>query len=87
VEAFWLPPGASTLVGVFRSSTSPPISAAGSLPKRAVEFPLVRTARSALYFDGLTYRRTPEGIESWVIIGLGDGGTRPERFLYAPLAP
>ena len=56
-------------------------------PERAVEFPLVRTARSALYFDGLTYRRTPEGIESWVIIGLGDGGTRPERFLYAPRAP
>ena len=56
-------------------------------PERAVEFPLIRTARSALYFDGLTYRRTPEGIESWVIIGLGDGGTRPERFLYAPRAP
>jgi Domain of unknown function (DUF6265) len=56
-------------------------------PERAVEFPLIRTARSAVYFDGLTYRRTPEGIESWVIIGLGDGGTRPERFLYAPRAP
>ena len=56
-------------------------------PERAVEFPLVRTARSALYFDGLTYRRTPEGIESWVVIGLGDGGTRPERFLYTPRAP
>lgn len=56
-------------------------------PERAVEFPLVRTARSALYFDGLTYRRTAEGIESWVVIGLGDGGTRPERFLYTPRAP
>ena len=53
-------------------------------PERAVEFPLVRTARSALYFDGLTYRRTLEGLESWVIIGMGDGGTRPERFLYTP---
>jgi len=52
-----------------------------------VEFPLVRTARSALYFDGLTYRRTADGIESWVVIGLGDRGTRPERFLYAPRAP
>jgi len=56
-------------------------------PERAVEFPAVRTARSALYFDGLTYRRTADGIESWVVIGLGDGGTRPERFLYAPRAP
>ena len=26
-------------------------------PERAVEFPLVRATRSALYFDGLTYRR------------------------------
>jgi hypothetical protein len=56
-------------------------------PERAVEFPLVRTARSALFFDGLTYRRTAEGLESWVIIGIGDGGTRPERFLYAPRTP
>jgi hypothetical protein len=55
-------------------------------PERAVEFPLVRTARSTLYFDGLTYRRTAEGIESWVVIGVGDGGTRPERFLYTPRA-
>jgi hypothetical protein len=56
-------------------------------PERAVQFPLVRTARSAVYFDGLTYRRTGEGLESWVVIGLGDGGTRPERFLYTPRAP
>jgi hypothetical protein len=56
-------------------------------PERAVEFPLVHTPRSALYFDGLTYRRTAEGIESWVVIGLGDGGTRPERFRYTPRAP
>ena len=56
-------------------------------PERAAEFPLVRTARSALYFDRLTYRRTPEGIESWVIIGIGDGCTRPERLLYAPRTP
>ena len=56
-------------------------------PERAVEFPLVRAARSALYFDGLTYRRTPEGLESWVVIGMGDGGTRPERFLYTPRTP
>jgi len=56
-------------------------------PERAVEFPLVRTARSALYFDGLTYRRTADGLESWVIIGMGDGGIRPERFRYAPRAP
>ena len=56
-------------------------------PERAVEFPLVRTARSALYFDGLTYRRTADGLESWVVIGLGDGGIRPERFLYTPRTP
>ena len=56
-------------------------------PERAVEFPLVRATRSALYFDGLTYRRTAEGLESWVVIGMGDGGTRPERFLYTPRAP
>lgn len=56
-------------------------------PERAVEFPLVRASRSALYFDGLTYRRTAEGLESWVVIGTGDGGTRPERFLYTPRAP
>ena len=56
-------------------------------PERAVELPLVRAARSALFFDGLTYRRTAEGLEAWVIIGMGDGGTRPERFLYTPRAP
>jgi hypothetical protein len=56
-------------------------------PERAVEFPLVRTALSAIYFDGLTYRRTAEGLEAWVVIGTGDGGTRPERFLYAPRTP
>jgi hypothetical protein len=56
-------------------------------PERAVEFPLVRVARSALYFDGLTYRCTEEGLESWVVIGLSDGGTRPERFLYTPRTP
>jgi hypothetical protein len=56
-------------------------------PERAVEFPLVRTARSALYFDGLTYRRTAEGLESWVVVGMGDGGMRPERFLYTPRTP
>ena len=56
-------------------------------PERGVEFPLVRAARSALYFDGLTYRRTAEGLESWVVIGMGDGGTRPERFLYTPRTP
>jgi len=56
-------------------------------PERALEFPLVRLGRSAAYFDGLTYRRTSEGLESWVVIGLGDGGTRPERFLYTPRTP
>jgi hypothetical protein len=56
-------------------------------PERAVEFPLVRTVRSGAYFDGLTYRRNAAGLESWVLIGLGDGGTRPERFLYTPRNP
>ena len=54
--------------------------------ERAVEFPLVRASRSAVYFDGLTYRRIADGLESWVVIGMGDSGTRPERFLYTPRA-
>ena len=69
------------------SSTSRPTSAAGSPPSGPWTSRWSARARSALYFDGLTYRRTTEGIESWVLIGLGDGGTRPERFLYAPRAP
>jgi hypothetical protein len=56
-------------------------------PERAVDFALVRTRRSALQFDGLTYRRSSAGLESWVLVGLGDGGTRSERFLYAPRTP
>lgn len=56
-------------------------------PERAVDFALVRTSRSALQFDGLTYRRTGEGLESWVLVGLGDGGTRSERFVYTPRMP
>jgi len=56
-------------------------------PERAVQFPLVRAAPSSAYFDGLTYRRTADGLEAWVVVGLGDGGTRPERFFYAPRTP
>ena len=72
---------------VFRLKHFAPDLRGWESPERAVEFPLVRAARSAVYFDGLTYRRTAEGLESWVVIGLGDGGTRPERFLYTPRGP
>jgi hypothetical protein len=72
---------------VFRLKHFAPDLRGWESPERAVEFPLVRAVRSGAYFDGLTYRRTAAGLESWVLIGLGDGGTRPERFLYAPRAP
>jgi hypothetical protein len=57
-------------------------------PEQAVDFALVRASPSTLHFDGLTYRRTTDGgLESWVLVGVGDGGTRSERFLYAPRTP
>ena len=60
----------------------------GLEPKeKTVDFPLVRTAPGALFMDGMTYRRTVEGLESWVIIKQNDGGVRPERLLYRPRAP
>jgi Domain of unknown function (DUF6265) len=55
--------------------------------EKTVDFPLVRTAPGALFFGGMSYRRTAEGLESWVIIGLKDGGIRPEKFLYRPRTP
>ena len=55
--------------------------------EKTVDFPLVRLAPGALFLSGMTYRRTANGLESWVIIGQKDGGTRPERFLYRPRAP
>jgi hypothetical protein len=55
--------------------------------EKTVDFNLVRAAPGALYFDGMTYRRIPEGLESWVIIGLKDGGVRPEKFLHHPRSP
>jgi len=54
---------------------------------KTIDFHLVRAAPGALYLDGMTYRRTQEGLESWVLIGLKDGGVRPEKFLYHPRAP
>ena len=55
---------------------------------KTIDFHLVRTAPGALYLDGMTYRRTQEGLESWVLIGdLKDGGVRPEKFLYHPREP
>ena len=54
--------------------------------EKTVDFNLVRTEPGALYLDGVTYRRTPEGLESWVL-GPGDAGVRPERFLYQPRSP
>jgi hypothetical protein len=50
--------------------------------EKTVELPLVRAMPGALFLDGMTYRRTAEGLESWVIIGLKDGGVRPEKFLH-----
>jgi hypothetical protein len=55
--------------------------------EKTVDFQLVRTAPGALFLDGMSYRRTADGLESWVIIGLKDGGIRPERFLYQPRTP
>ena len=52
--------------------------------EKTVDFPLVRVAPGALFLGGMTYRRTADGLESWVIIGEKDGGTRPEQFLYRP---
>jgi hypothetical protein len=52
--------------------------------EKTVDFNLVRTEPGALYLDGMTYRRTPEGLESWVLVGAGLGGVRPERILYHP---
>jgi len=56
-------------------------------PERTVDFPLVRTGPGALFLDGMSYRRVPGGLESWVIIGLRDGGTRAEKFLYRARSP
>ncbi len=50
--------------------------------EKTIDFNLLRTEPGALYLDGMTYRRTPEGLESWVLVSLEDGGVRPERFLY-----
>lgn len=55
--------------------------------EKTVDFDLVRAEPGALYLDGMTCRRTPEGLESWVPVGLTDGGVRPERFLLRPRSP
>ena len=52
--------------------------------EKTVDFNLVRAEPGALYLDGMTYRRTPEGLESWVLVDVGDAGVRPERILYHP---
>ena len=72
---------------VFRLKHFAPDLRAWESPERAVDFALVRASRSALQFDGLTYRRTDGGLESCVLVGLGDGGTRSERFAYGPRTP
>src|SRR5262249_20733864 len=56
-------------------------------PEKTVDFPLVRAAPGALFLDGMSYQRVGEGLEAWVILGLHDGGTRAERFLYRPRSP
>jgi len=55
--------------------------------EKTIDFNLLRTEPGALYLDGMAYRRTSEGLESWVLIRLEDGGVRPERFLYRPRPP
>ncbi len=55
--------------------------------EKTVDFPLVRVAPGALFLGGMTYLRTADGLESWVLIGQKDGGVRPEQFLYRPRAP
>lgn len=55
--------------------------------EKTVDFPLVRFAPGALFLGGMTYLRTTEGLESWVLIGQKDGGIPTERFLYRPRAP
>jgi hypothetical protein len=60
----------------------------GREPKeKTVDSHLVRAEPGALYLDGMTYRRTPEGLESWVLVGLPDGGVRPEKSLLRPRSP
>ena len=54
--------------------------------EKTVDFNLVRTEPGALYLDGMTYRRTPEGLESWVLAG-EDGGVLPQRSLYHRRSP
>ncbi len=50
-------------------------------------FPLVKLEKDAAYFDGMTYRRLPDGaLESFVLIRHKDGKASEERFLYRPAA-
>ena len=51
--------------------------------EKTVDFPLAsEVAPGALFLGGMTYLRTADGLESWVLIGQKDGGVRPEQFLY-----
>lgn len=52
--------------------------------EKTVDSHLVRAEPGALFLDGMTYRRSPEGLESWRLVGLTDGGVSPERLLYRP---
>jgi len=54
--------------------------------EKTVDFNLVRAEPGALFLDGMTYRRIPEGFECWVLAG-EDGGGRPQRLLYHPRSP
>lgn len=48
---------------------------------KTVEFPLVAVEKDAVYFDGLTYRRTADGgLEGFVVIREDDGKTEEVAF-------
>lgn len=50
---------------------------------QSVEFPLIRSERDALYFDGMTYRRKgPHEREVTVMFGPDANSLRPEVFSY-----
>ncbi|MEO1369587.1 MAG: DUF6265 family protein, partial [Acidobacteriota bacterium] len=46
-----------------------------------VSFPLVRVGRSEVFFSGLTFRRTGDTLEAYVVAG-GDDGTQELAFQF-----
>ncbi|MFO0961343.1 MAG: DUF6265 family protein [Phycisphaerales bacterium] len=53
-----------------------------------VTFRLVRASATELCFEGLTFRRMPDGsIEGFIALGKKDGTPKEERFVYRRVAP